>query len=214
LAKALLKTYGFEPIWKDAICQMVQNVLTVELPGNSQDMVLASIHPSQRMNEMEFYFPVRSLSLQTIRDIFIDSGGGDFPVTFPEQMEKLTFSPAKGFMKGFIDLVFQHQGQFYIVDWKSNYLGPNIDAYQRKKLTRVMRDSFYPLQYQIYILALQQYLRLRIPGYRYETDFGGVFYLFCRGIDPQMGAKFGIFHDRPSPGFIHELEKALIPNLT
>ena len=192
---------------------MVQNVLNVKLPGNSQDLVLASIQPDRRMNEMEFYFPVRSLSLQKIRDLLVDSGGGDFPLTFPEQMGKLTFSPTKGFMKGFVDLVFQHQDQFYIVDWKSNYLGPTIDSYRRENLKRIMRDSFYLLQYQIYILALQQYLKLRIPGYCYETDFGGVFYLFCRGIDPQMGAKFGVFHDRPSPGFIHELEKALIPGL-
>ena len=161
---------------------------------------------------MEFYFPVRSFSYQTIRKIFSESAGIDLPDTLPEQMEKLTFSPIKGFMKGFIDLVFQHQGRFYIVDWKSNYLGPNIEAYEREKLSHIMRDAFYLLQYQIYTLALHRYLGLRNPGYRYETDFGGVFYVFCRGVDPERSARYGIFHDRPSSGFIHELEKALIPD--
>jgi exodeoxyribonuclease V beta subunit len=121
------------------------------------------------------------------------------------------FSPAAGFMKGYMDLVFQHQGRFYLVDWKSNYLGPTIDDYRQEVLHHTMQENYYILQYHLYVLALCRYLRLRNSGFRYESDFGGVFYTFIRGIDQRRGPEFGIFYDLPKPEFINALGKALIP---
>ena len=89
--------------------------------------------------------------------------------------------------------------------------GSDIEAYERSKLDPVMREAFYYIQYQLYVLALHQYLKYRLPAYRYETDFGGVFYIFCRGVDSAKGAGYGIFHDRPSLAFIEALGGALIP---
>ena len=65
-------------------------------------------------------------------------------------------------MKGFMDLVFQWRDRFYLVDWKSNFLGSRIEDYGQASLTRAMKKEFYILQYTIYTLALDQYLRLRI----------------------------------------------------
>jgi exodeoxyribonuclease V beta subunit len=62
-----------------------------------------------------------------------------------------------------------------------------------------MKDEFYILQYHIYTVALNQYLKLRLPDYTYEKHFGGIYYIFLRGIDPHMGPDFGIYRDRP-PG--------------
>jgi len=68
----------------------------------------------------------------------------------------------------------------------------------------------YTLQYYIYTLALDQYLRLRMPGYRYEQHFGGVYYIFLRGVDSEMGPDFGIYRDVPSPDLIRALREGLI----
>ena len=106
-------------------------------------------------------------------------------------------------MKGFIDLVFAHQGSYYIVDWKSNHLGDRPEDYRPEVLGTVMADAFYILQYHIYALALHRYLKHRVPNYDYDIHFGGVRYLFLRGVDPEAGPTFGIFKDRPTAAAIH-----------
>jgi len=113
-------------------------------------------------------------------------------------------------MRGFMDLVFQWQGRFYLVDWKSNFLGPKIEDYGRNALAHIMKQEFYILQYHIYLLALDQYLRLRMPDYTYEEHFGGVFYIFLRGVRPDAGPDFGIYRDVPSEELIHSLREGLI----
>ena len=105
-----------------------------------------------------------------------------------------------------------HQNRFFLVDWKSNYLGPAIDDYRRDALADVMQTNYYVLQYHLYVLALCQYLRLKNTAFRYETDFGGALYLFIRGIDQQRNPEFGIYFDRPPASFINDLGKALIPD--
>jgi exodeoxyribonuclease V beta subunit len=73
-----------------------------------------------------------------------------------------------------------------------------------------MKEDFYILQYHIYAAALNQYLKVRLPEYSYEKHFGGVFYIFLRGIDPAMGPDFGVYRDRPSTELITELCNKLI----
>ena len=108
-------------------------------------------------------------------------------------------------------MAFQHGGRFYLLDWKSNYLGPSLDCYDQAALQEVMTANYYVLQYHIYTLALHQYLGYRQPDYRYEKDFGGVFYIFIRGVSEQTGMKNGVFYDRPDAGLIDSLGQALIP---
>jgi exodeoxyribonuclease V beta subunit len=75
-----------------------------------------------------------------------------------------------------------------------------------------MRDDLYILQYHLYVIALHQYLKTRIPDYDYETHFGGVFYIFLRGVNPDTGSNAGIYRDRPSKNAIEFLCKNLIAN--
>jgi exodeoxyribonuclease V beta subunit len=126
-------------------------------------------------------------------------------------MGRLQFAPAKGFMKGFIDLVFGFNGRYYLIDWKSNHLGYAIDDYNSSALDRVMQRSYYTLQYHIYTLALHLFLQIRLPGYQYDKDFGGVFYLFIRGMDRKTGPGCGVFYDRPAQGLVQSLENAMVP---
>ncbi|PQP33631.1 hypothetical protein C6A37_11930 [Desulfobacteraceae bacterium SEEP-SAG9] len=64
----------------------------------------------------------------------------------------------------------------------------------------------------MYVLAIHQYLRLRVPGYRYESHFGSVFYVFIRGVDLHKGPAYGIYSDRPNWDLIKALGKSLIPD--
>jgi exodeoxyribonuclease V beta subunit len=114
-------------------------------------------------------------------------------------------------MKGYIDMVFEHDGRFYLVDWKSNFLGTDPENYNQTALYQTMQADLYMLQYHIYTLALHQYLRNRKAHYRYHDNFGGVFYIFIRGADPNHGAGSGIFYDLPEPEIVHQLGRMLIP---
>ena len=132
------------------------------------------------------------------------------PAGFPARLEKLDFQPARGFMKGFIDLVFQFQGRFYLVDWKSNFLGARVEDYHPEFLVRAMEAHGYRLQLNLYVLALHRYLKYRVPGYRYAEHFGGAYYLFLRGMDPGEEEAFGIYYESPGEGLIEALSQSLI----
>ena len=94
----------------------------------------------------------------------------------------LSFATVQGMLKGFIDLVFEWQGRWYLLDYKSNHLGMSPVDYSRPALEQAMAEHRYDLQYQLYSLALHRLLALRLPGYDFEQHFGGVFYLFLRGM--------------------------------
>ena len=200
-----LNQYGFESTWQEALCDMIQKVLSVPLDLDRRYFTLSRIRNQDRLNELEFYFPLKSISPKKLNNIFGEYTGPELSTDFPERIERLDFTPVRGFMKGFIDMVFQFQNRFYLVDWKSNFLGNRVDDYGQKALAAAMKKEFYIIQYHIYTVALNQYLQLRLPGYSYETHFGGVYYIFLRGVDPDRGTDFGIYRQRPSGKLINEL---------
>ncbi len=206
-----LLQYGYDPKWHQTVCNAIVAVLAVPLHTDLEQFRLSSIKPAERLNEMEFYFPLNPVTPGTFKDAFKAIDSSDTLEQFATRLERLSFAPSAGFMKGYIDMVFQHKGRFYLLDWKSNHLGPTVDCYDPSALREVMAANYYILQYHIYTLALHQYLRHHQPDYRYEKNFGGVFYIFIRGIDEQAGRQRGIFYDRPDPGLIDSLGQALIP---
>jgi len=116
--------------------------------------------------------------------------------------------PAEGFLKGFIDLIFEFNGRFYIVDWKSNSLGHRVEDYDVAAMRREITERSYDLQYHLYTGALDKFLRARLAGYDYEKHFGGVRYIFLRGVTPEK-PELGIFHARPTAGKITQLSALL-----
>ena len=113
-------------------------------------------------------------------------------------------------MRGFVDLVFQSHGRFHLVDWKSNFLGSRPADYRPEALAAEMKEQYYILQYHLYLVALNQYLKMRLPNYDYDRHFGGVFYVFLRGVDPESGPEFGVFRDLPKKQLIDALCRNLL----
>ncbi len=175
--------------WREVVTDAIRATLTAELlPG----LRLDSIKNDARLIELEFTFPCGLLDPATLQKLVRAEVAGRF-----------SFEPVRGMIKGFIDLVFRHDGRFYIVDWKSNRLGTNTAAYASAELTTAMSRDRYGLQYHLYTVALHRYLARRIPGYDYDKHFGGVFYLFLRGIGKNA---HGIFHDKPTRTVIEQLD--------
>jgi exodeoxyribonuclease V beta subunit len=97
-------------------------------------------------------------------------------------MQHIDAAAYYGIMNGSMDLFFEHDGKYYILDWKSNYLGDHVEDYAPELLVEAMSENNYHLQYHIYTLAAKRFLQSRLPDFDYERDFGGVLYLFVRGI--------------------------------
>ena len=101
-------------------------------------------------------------------------------------MPRLSFATLRGFLKGFIDLVFEHEGRFFILDWKSNHLGDTPARYGQDAMAAAMRDQGYHLQYLLYLVALDRYLRQRVVDYDPERHLGGAVYLFYEASQPEL----------------------------
>jgi exodeoxyribonuclease V beta subunit len=188
---------GFEAErWTGVVSNALKAVLMAPLDDG---LGLDRVPLSKRKVELEFMLPMGDLSA---RDL-LDTLG-------PEAAGRLSFDSRKGWLKGFIDLVFEHDGRFYIVDWKSNWLGAEPDAYREEGMQEAMARHSYPLQAALYSLALHRYLAGRIPGYSYGEHFGGAFYVFVRGVSPEAPGR-GICRVRPSEAEISALSKLFQP---
>ncbi len=207
LVRDKLTQFGFESDWEPAVCTMLRHLADITLDPET-GLSLSMIGQSQRLNELEFFHPLGRISPQDLSRVFALAGKEH--ASFAERLGRLTFSPRQGFMRGFIDLVFTYGDRYYLVDWKSNWLGPGPADYGPKQLQASMEGGWYILQYHLYTLALNRYLTRRVAGYDYAARFGGVFYVYLRGVDPGLGPQFGIYRDCPAPGLIEELERRVM----
>jgi exodeoxyribonuclease V beta subunit len=159
---------------------------------------LSQLGTNQRLNELEFDYATRPVDVGGLNRLLQQAAGQALP---PLEIE--TF---QGMVNGVIDLVFEHRGRFYVADYKSNFLGGRFADYSGDRLRTAVYERRYDLQYLLYTLALHRYLRRRLPGYDYEHHFGGVYYLFLRGMRPETGPDCGVFFDRPALGLVAALD--------
>jgi len=127
--------------------------------------------------EMEFWFPSEHLDLGALDALCRTRllGGIERP-TLPDRV-------LHGMLKGFADLVFEHEGRYWVLDYKSNALGPGDAAYTRAAMEAGMAEHRYEIQGSIYLLALHRLLRTRLgDAYEPEYQLGGAVFMFLRGI--------------------------------
>ncbi|QSH40195.1 exodeoxyribonuclease V subunit beta [Lentisphaerota bacterium ZTH] len=183
------------------VCDMLQNVLRCPLPGKDGNFRLCDLPAGSHLPEMEFYFPVAErIDYKQINCLIELLAGQEGNLSTASGSQ-----PLYGFMNGLIDLVFEYKGCYYIIDWKTNNLGSGFTDYRQDTLAESMFESNYLLQAAIYTLALDKYLKTRINGYDYQKHFGGVFYLYVRGIMEET-AEFGVYSLKPPSAALQMLE--------
>jgi len=198
------------PVWSRYLVTWVKSVLKFKLPLNNHDVSsdlfsLSDLKEKDYVSEMSFYFSVGRLRMNEFNRLLTDYG-----CTAPD----ISFSHFEGHLKGAIDLVFKANEQFFILDYKSNYLGDTTEDYQVEVLHAAMEDHRYDVQYILYTLATHRYLKHRLgDSYCYQRDFGGVYYLFLRGlalvspkIMPQT-ASTGVWFIKPEFELIDALDR-------
>jgi exodeoxyribonuclease V beta subunit len=200
LAQAHLRRNGLDEAWAEVLAAAVDDVLDTPL---ADGLRLRELDATRRRSEVGFCYPI---------DHF--SGAGllsAVPSLHPVDVAtpRFTFAPRSGLMKGFVDLVFEHRGRYYLADWKTNWLGPQASDYDGARIAAEMRRHHYDLQYCVYAVALHRYLAARIADYDYERHAGGVYYFFVRGMSPATGMERGVYFERPPAATVQALDALL-----
>ena len=186
---------GLEETYASHLETLIDHCTAVKLLCEQEAFTLNEIKNEQRLNELEFDFKVSLFHTNQIEQL--STPDTPFQVKSSRQLE--------GIMNGKMDLFFEHNGRYYILDWKSNFLGNQTEDYSAEGIAASMNENNYHLQYHIYTVAVCKYLRLRLPDFNYETHFGGVFYLFLRGIRKEQST--GIFFKKPDRKIIRQLSE-------
>jgi exodeoxyribonuclease V beta subunit len=178
--KRCLEKYQIDLQWHTVTQQWIVDALAC--PLDSSGLSLNKLAPQNCLIEMEFNLPLDSIDAKQINHTLSTHFGLDY--------SRLDFAQVTGLLKGFIDLIFCVEGKYFILDYKSNYLGSSPHDYHQDALEAAMSSHQYHLQYLIYTVALHRLLKLRIKNYDIEQHLGGVYYTFLRAMPDGKGIYF------------------------
>ncbi|MDR5881569.1 exodeoxyribonuclease V subunit beta [Caballeronia sp. LZ032] len=149
------------------------------------------------IGEMEFWFAAERVDTLELDRLVcaLTFGGAERPALEQTQLN--------GMLKGFMDLVFEDDGRYYVADYKSNWLGADDAQYTVERIRAQMLRSRYDLQMVLYLLALHRLLKARLPDYDYDVHMGGAVYLFVRGLNAPSQ---GVCAERPPRELIERLD--------
>lgn len=206
---------------KDFFKWVVEVLLTdIKLTKDENGLTsnLIKLSPSSCACEMEYYLPSKKGSHIELNKICNDLhvqvfGPQENSISSVKEMD------FKGYVKGEMDLVaqFEEHGPFYLIDYKTNYLGNKLSDYGENSIAKSIFDSGYDVQILLYSIALHRFLKNTVENYcddkgdakkGYEELFGGVIYLYVRGMTPK-DKKYGVFYVKPDLELIEKLDKEL-----
>ncbi|WP_343189364.1 exodeoxyribonuclease V subunit beta [Buchnera aphidicola] len=183
IIKKIIKKYKIKKKYFKYIIKWINKILNFKL--NKKKLCLSKLKKKNYIKEMEFYMKINTQSKKT---------------------KILNNIKIKGFIKGYIDLIFKWKKKYYILDYKSNWLGKSEKKYTKKKIKKTIIKNKYDLQYKIYSIALHKYLKKKKKKYKFKKHFGGIYYIFLRGINKNKKNN-GIFYLLPKYKLIKKLNK-------
>jgi exodeoxyribonuclease V beta subunit len=169
--------------WKTALT----TILETPLPLGSTTVTLWQIR-ARAMAEMHVMLPVSAISPSNLAQALLSDPaitGDPERRTWADELAQWSFGTLTGYFQGYVDLIFEHDGRFYIVDYKTNAL----QGYDHTSLESAMLHHHYLLQARLYTVALHRHLEASMSDYDPEVHLGGCAYLFVRGF-PEQGVWF------------------------
>ncbi len=187
--------YGLKTDEPEQINQLLRAAVNTVLSCEGIRFSLKDLEEPQCLKEMPFYLSMKKMDVSLINGVL-----NNCPA-----YQVLTDKVMSGYLTGFIDLICEYQGKYFIIDYKSN----GLENYETNTLVQAMREHNYGLQYWIYTLVLHQYLKHRLPNYNYQEHMGGVMYLFVRGMDENI-ENSGVYQAKPELIMIEQLAELFI----
>lgn len=200
-----------------ALSQWLYDILNANLLPKAKDgnqVKLSNLKALDCARELDYFLPCKDFKVRVLNGIchdFYESEVKAFELTSIPELPDLKKSNFKGFMNGSLDLVAKFVTEtgpkFYMIDYKSNYLGNSYSRYTQQKILKSIFESRYDVQILFYSLALYRFLKTSLPNFSYENDFGGVMYLYLRGMNSFDARSSGQFYVKPSEALIERLDK-------
>lgn len=186
------------------VSQMIRTVCAAPVP--TAGFALSDITVRETMREWRFDLSLSTASTRRIADVLAVHGSAHAKEYAPV-LRSLRDSALGGYLNGVVDVALEHDGRWWIVDWKSNRLGDDDRDYSAERLSLAMMSGHYTLQYHLYALALHRHLTVRQPGYDPALHWGGIAYVFLRGVTGEGDG--GWFTDRVSADLLYAMDAAL-----
>lgn len=200
-----------------ALSQWLYDILNANLLPKAKDgnqVKLSNLKALDCARELDYFLPCKDFKVRVLNGIchdFYESEVKAFELTSIPELPDLKKSNFRGFMNGSLDLVAKFVTEtgpkFYMIDYKSNYLGNSYSRYTQQKILKSIFESRYDVQILFYSLALYRFLKTNLPNFSYENDFGGVMYLYLRGMNSFDARSSGQFYVKPSEALIERLDK-------
>jgi exodeoxyribonuclease V beta subunit len=197
----------------DAVAAMMRAVFDTSFVVADAPVTLRDVAPRRARHEWQFTLPVANaeapLRARALAEAFRVS---DAPAlrAYADAVEGLAVRQLFGFLQGFVDLVVEHGGRWYVVDWKSNRLPLAPESYSADALMATMASHHYLLQAHLYQVALHRFLRARLVGYDPSQHLGGAAYAFLRGFVPEASSTgHGWCTLLAEPAVIEALDRAI-----
>lgn len=184
----------------------LEDVLAAPLDASGR-LTLAQLPLSATLREAEFYFPVDNLHMAGLNALLSEHRKSLASLCEPIAVTDVGRRELDGMMHGFIDLIFEAEGRFYVADYKSTWLGYSHADYHPGALCQNNQQHLYDLQYLIYALALHRYLAQTLHDYDPSRHFGGVYYLYLRGMTAASKQQEGVFYTAISPAMLDALDR-------
>ncbi|MDU0355260.1 3'-5' exonuclease [Paraglaciecola aquimarina] len=201
--------FAIDPSWQECLhtwlTEVVHSPINRQLPqsveqDNSTELALFKLSKEQVKVEMEFYMPLHKVQVHDFNRVINQY--------FPQHYRHYQFETLNGMIKGYIDLMFEFDGQYYVADYKSNHLGDDHQSYNEAAMEKGMTEHDYHLQAILYTLALHRWLKNRLPAYKYEKHIGGAYYLFIRGMSTNISLQGnGVYYLKPEQSLIESLDR-------
>ncbi|WP_299074592.1 exodeoxyribonuclease V subunit beta [uncultured Paraglaciecola sp.] len=192
--------FGISDDWHDCVKSWLSDVLLSPFAAESENakLCLNELSAKHVKVEMEFHMPLHHVKVKDFNHIINQY--------FKQHKRDYQFEQLNGMIKGFIDLMFEFDGKFYVADYKSNHLGNGYEHYRFASMQQAMSDHDYHLQAILYTLALHRWLSLKLPNYDYDTHIGGAYYLFLRGMTQAQPGN-GVYFMLPEKSMIEALDR-------
>lgn len=200
-----------------ALSSWLYDILNANLLPKAKDgdqVKLSNLKALDCARELDYFLPCKDFKVRVLNGIchdFYESEVKAFEMLSVPELPDLKTSNFKGYMNGSLDLVAKFDTEtgpkFYMIDYKSNYLGNSFSQYTQQKILKSIFESRYDVQILFYSLALYRFLKTTLPNFSYEKDFGGVMYLYLRGMNSFDTKSPGQFYVKPSEALIDRLDR-------
>jgi exodeoxyribonuclease V beta subunit len=175
-------------------------VLVGATPFSARDdaPTLARLDRQRQLRELQFTMGAGHSRVEELAALLRKHGAR----SYADRLAELHVKSLQSFLRGYVDLVFEWDGRWYVADYKSNML-PRYDA---AELRETVEREHYSLQALLYSAAIQRYLRQRIPDFDAASRWGGAMFLFLRGMKGPGALGEGVLVDRLSPELLESLD--------